>query len=251
LAEKGITNRMTVAPFFDDISRIASEIPGFTPPDQLLALGMLAMASAPLGGDVIEIGSWCGRSATVLGQAVRWSGVGRVYAIDLFPSRDDWQINPDGSHSFSVNLEHEETADAYIDQTVWDEPFQKYIAPIYEKHYSIMDAFSATIEREGLSDIVQPYRGRVRNFVESMPADMRVRLAFIDGDHGYEAVCRDIEAVERILTPGGWITFDDAFSSYKGVDDAIRDRIINTEHYDCAFQISRKLFIARRKGEQS
>src|SRR5262245_8288509 len=89
------------------ISHIVDTVPGWTPPDQLLALHSLAMATAYLGGDVMEIGSWCGRSTAVLGHAVRATGVGHVWAIDLFPRGEDWRTNLDGSHSFSVQLSGE------------------------------------------------------------------------------------------------------------------------------------------------
>jgi hypothetical protein len=81
---------------------------------------------------------------------------------------------------------------------------------------------------------------------EDAPSSLRCKLAFIDGDHSYEAVTADIAAVERFLVPGGWICFDDAFSCYEGVDRAISDRIINSGRYDRCQQVTRKFFVARR-----
>jgi len=60
-------------------------------------------------------------------------------------------------------------------------------------------------------------------------------------------VCEDIERIERFLVPGGWISFDDAFSHYDGVNRAITDRIINSPTYELCQQMTRKLFVARRK----
>jgi len=73
------------------------------------------------------------------------------------------------------------------------------------------------------------------------------KFAFIDGDHGYDAVCKDIENVERYLVPGAWICFDDAFSSYEGVSRAIQDMIINNPEYSFGQQMTRKFFVARKK----
>lgn len=228
------------------IAGIMESVSGWTPADQLLALHMLAVTTAPLGGDVMEIGSWCGRSAAVLGHAVKASGAGHVQAIDLFPRASDWRTNPDGSHSFSVNLPGQSVG-GYEDQTVWDEPFQRDIATVYARFDGILDAFNATIEQQGLSDTVTAFRGTGKMFAAQAPADLKVRLAFLDGDHSYQAVCDDIAAAETFLIPGGWITFDDAFSVYDGVDQAIRDKILDSGRYEHAHQIARKFFVARRK----
>lgn len=228
------------------IERLIETVPGWTPPDQLLALHMLATATAPLGGDILEIGSWCGRSTAVLGHAIRVAGGGHVWAIDLFPSASDWRTNADGSHSFTTKV-GEVAIGGYEDQTVWDEPFRKSIATVYEKYSSIFDAFTDTIKREELEEIVRPIQGTGAMFCERAPPDTKIRLAFLDGDHSYNAVCADIDAAEKFLVHGGWIAFDDAFSVYDGVDAAIRARVISSPQYECAHQICRKFFVARRK----
>jgi predicted O-methyltransferase YrrM len=228
------------------IARIVESVPGWTPADQLLALHTLTVMTADLGGDIIEIGSWCGRSTAVLGHAAVTAGVGHVWAVDLFPSNADWRTNPDGSHSFSVDL-GDVRVGAYEDQTVWDEPFQRDIASVYARYDGILEAFRATIAAEGLGAKVTPFVGTGAMFAAQAPVDLRVRFAFIDGDHSYDAVCADIAAVERFLVPGGWIAFDDAFSVYDGVDAAIRDRILTSGRYKCAHQMCRKFLVARQK----
>lgn len=230
-------------PVADEIARLINDVPGWTPPDQLLALHLLVMTTAPLGGDVLEIGSWCGRSTAVLGHAVARSG-GHVWSVDLFPARGDWRKNADGTHS--MHIAGSDGFGAYRDQTVWDEPFQRDIAPLYERADSILDIFNETMEREGLRSLVTPFRGDGRRFGESRRTPLAVRMAFIDGDHDYDAVCRDIALVERFLLPGGWIAFDDAFSHYPGVDRAITEQVVLSGGYSCAHQLSRKLFVARR-----
>jgi predicted O-methyltransferase YrrM len=229
------------------IAGLVERVPGWTPPDQLLSLHNLAIVTAPLGGDVMEIGSWCGRSTAVLGHAVRETGVGKVYAVDLFPRGLDWRTNSDGSHSFSVDV-GDGPIGGYEDQTVWDEPFQRDIATVYARFDGILDAFNDTIRNEQLEDIVTAFRGTGTLFAAQPPRDLKVRLAFVDGDHSYHAVCDDIAAVEKFLLPGGWIAFDDAFSVYDGVDDAIRDRILASGRYEYAHQVCRKFFIARLKA---
>lgn len=237
------TSRTT--PVVDQIRALVADIPGWTPEDQLFAIYMLAITTSHLEGDICEIGSWCGRSTSILALAASRSSRSVVHAVDLFPDKSDWFENPDGTFSFRVKL-GDKTFGAYSDQTVWKEPFERDIRAMYEKFGDrLEDIFCANIERKGLRGVVKHYRGLISSFAESFSG--KLRLVFVDGDHSYEAVSNDIETVERYLVPGGWIAFDDAFSSYDGVNRAIQDRIINSGKYELAQQMTRKCFAARRK----
>lgn len=232
-------------PLIQQIETVAATIPGWTPIDQLFTLYTLSVASAPLGGNILEIGSWCGRSAAILALAAKATPGTRVTAIDLFPAKDDWSENADGSYSFKVKLPSVGEVGGYQEQTVWKEPFERDIAPIYAKYNSVYDVFTESMAAHGLSDVVEAHRGD-SNIIATLGA-LNVRLAFIDGDHSYEAVCNDIANVERVLKAGGWICFDDAFSHYDGVNKAIEDKIINSGRYELCQQMTRKLFVARRR----
>ena len=236
---------MMLTPIVNEIEAMVREVPGWSPQDQLAALFSLAYSSE-VDGDIIELGSWCGRSATALGLAAKLTGNSRVHAIDLFPEKSDWRQNEDGTYSFSVTI-GETTIRAYEQPAVWAEPYARDIAPIYETRHALIDVFRETIARNGLSEIVRPFRGNMQMFASSAPSDLRCKLAFIDGDHGYDAVCQDIDDVERFLVPGGWICFDDAFSCYEGVNRAITERVIESGRYERCQQLTRKFFVARRK----
>jgi predicted O-methyltransferase YrrM len=236
-----INNLNSVTGFIEDVVHY---VPGWTPPDQLLALYLLALSTEPLGGDIAEIGSWCGRSCAVLGRAAQDSRNTKVCAVDLFPAKSDWFQNADGSYSFKVTLSSGATLGGYEDQTVWKEPFERDIAPLYERHTSILEVFEATMARYNLNNVVTARRGGSSLFEGS---GLKVRLAFIDGDHSYRAVCDDISSIEKVLLPGGWLCFDDAFTSYAGVDRALEEKILRSDNYDCLQQVSRKMFVARRR----
>lgn len=238
--------RDPLEPVPERMEAIAAAVPGWTPIDQLCALHNLVLATSDLPGDVVEIGSWCGRSTIALALAVRATGHGRVHAIDPFPARDDWHANADGSHSFRVRMEDGSEYTAYTEQTVWDEPFQRDIRPLYDEHPSLLEYFNANLDMFGVRDLVDTHRGDAARFDVRVPPDAPCRLAFLDGDHGYAAVMRDIDIVERRLVPGGWIGFDDAFTGYEGVDQAIRERIIDGGGYELGHRATRKLFVARR-----
>lgn len=228
------------------IEEATKDIPGWSPLDQLLTLFTLAYTSADLPGDILELGSWCGRSAVALGMAAKLSGKTKVYCVDLFPEKNDWFRNKDGTYSFAVNI-NGRVVGAYGEQTVWAEPYERDISPVYERFAGIFDAFSTSMSNNGLSDLVVPIKGDLTSFSKVAPEGFQVRLAFIDGDHSFEAVSNDIALVERFLLPGGWICFDDAFSSYSGVDRAIETHILASGRYEYCQQMNRKLFVARRR----
>ena len=56
----------------------------------------------------------------------------------------------------------------------------------------------------------------------------------------------DIARLAPLLVPGGWICFDDAFSSYDGVNRAITQLVIDNPAYDVTRQLTRKCFAARK-----
>src|SRR4051812_40426002 len=105
-------------PIIGEIGDVAARVPGWTPVDELFALFCLAYAGDD--GDIIEVGSWCGRAAVVLGLAARLRQGTCVHCIDLFPEEGDWRRNADGSYSIAVQLDGR-TYTACEEQTVWAE----------------------------------------------------------------------------------------------------------------------------------
>ena len=100
-------NNKTV-PVIKQIEDLVDDVPGWTPLDQLYTLFNLVYATAGLTGDIVEIGSWCGRSAIVLAFAARMTGVQNVHCIDLFPEKQDWVQTEAGHHYIKVNIDGSE-----------------------------------------------------------------------------------------------------------------------------------------------
>lgn len=186
----------------------------------------LACISSCVQGDILEVGSWCGRSSTALGMAARLSGNSKVHCVDLWPAKEDWYKNEDGSYSFTVTV-GDKVYKAYREQTVRAEPFLRDLYPMYERFKGTLDAFNSYATKNGLGDYIVTPRCDLTAFAENAPKGLRLRMAFIDGEHTYEAVCRDIETIERFLVSGGWICLDDAFSSWDG---ASKKRRLNAWH---------------------
>lgn len=225
------------------LERAARDVPGWTPFDQLLALFGIAAGSASIGGDLLELGSWCGRSTVALGLAAKLTGR-RVHCFDLFPAASDWYRNADGSWSLRVRLP-EGDVDAYAEQTVWREAFERDIAPLYARHEGTLDVFRETLASFDLAAHVLPHRG-TSALLGRECRGTRFGIAFIDGDHGYAAVRRDIDRIVPFLLPGAWLCLDDAFTSYEGVDRAIRDFMTSDASFGNGVQVTRKMFAVQK-----
>lgn len=225
------------------LREVAETVPGWTPLEQLLSLFALAYNSARLG-DVLEIGSWCGRSMVALGLAAQAAGNAHVHCVDAFPERGDWYENADGTFSFQVVTETG-VVRGHADQVVWAEPFHRDIVPTYERWGSLWKAFLGSRERFGLNDVVTPHRMSSAAFFTGPGRAHRYGLVFIDGEHSHEAVAYDMDAaIERLVT-GGTLCMDDAFTCYDGVNAAIRHRIESqASGLRQPMRVTRKMFAA-------
>lgn len=232
-------------PTLDIIKELTEDIPGWCQEEQLLVMYLLAETTNELDGEFLEIGSWCGRSAVILASAAKRIGT-KLNCVDLFPNKEDWFKNSDGTYSFKVKVDNNEYFGC-VSQKVWKEPFEKEILSMYNKHQvGTKEIFDNNMKKNNLTQYVQAFKGNSEEFINNFSG--KIKLAFIDGDHGYEAVCKDIEAVEKFLVKGGWIIFDDAFTVNKGVDKAIDEMIINSNKYELCHQVTRKCFIAKKKS---
>ncbi len=232
-------------PLISQLEEKLALIPGWTPADQAYTLFNLVYLHSELDGDIVEVGSWCGQSAVALGHATRMLGKGTVHCIDLFPEKSDWYQNADGSYSFRVTAGGR-TFDANTVHTVWKEPFERDILPVYQSYPGVLECFRETIARNRLSRVVKVHRGDVSTFVKSAKPGFKCKLVFFDADHGYEGLCRDIHLIEPFLIEGGWMCFDDAFTTATGVTRAVTDCILRNPRYAFCQQMTRKLFIARK-----
>lgn len=233
-------------PVMTSIEELVSTIPGWSPIDQLYTLSVLIHSNFNISGDILEIGSWCGRSSVVLAMSAKMTNTKRVVCVDLFPNKNDWKQNSDGTYSLNVTINGKRYG-ANVDQTIWEEPFKNNILPVYKDNDNLSEIFLNNIKKFGYDDIITALRGNSFDIKKNIGLDFKCKFAFIDGDHDYEAVCYDIMNVDKYLVSGAWICFDDAFSSFKGVDRAIQNLIINNPRYYCCQQLTRKLFVAKRK----
>jgi predicted O-methyltransferase YrrM len=154
---------------------------GFMPPDEGLAL-FEAAASLTVPGPLLEIGSYCGKSAVYLGAAAQRSG--RVlYALD----------HHRGSEENQPGWE-------------WHEP------DLVDPHAGRIDTlpfFRRTIFDAGLEGTVVAVVGDSAAVAAHWATPLA--LCFIDGGHGHEPAHRDYESWVPHVRLGGTLVIHDVF----------------------------------------
>ena len=226
----------------DIITKIENEVPGWTPGDQLRCLFLGAINQCTTNKNILEIGSWCGRSTIVLAIAAKILG-SKVYSIDLFPNLSDWYQNADKTWSYSTLLNNGAKINGCVEQTVWDLPFQNEILPVYKKNPALYEIFKGNLKKFSVEKFVCSFKGTIDTEISKIP---NIGFIFIDADHGYRSVVNEIEKSTKKLVDGGWVYFDDAFTCNPGVDRAITEKIINSNKFSNYFQLTRKCFIAQK-----
>ncbi|GII79356.1 hypothetical protein Sru01_43380 [Sphaerisporangium rufum] len=162
--------------------RIAAErAKGFMPPDEGMALYETARAYGERG-PIVEIGSYCGKSAIYLGAAARETG-SVVFTVDHH--RGSEEIQPGWAHH---------------DPALMDHRFGKMDSLPY---------FRAAIAYAGLEDQVIAIVGASATVARYWNTPLA--MLFIDGGHAEQPVTDDYEGWAPHVMPGGALVFHDIY----------------------------------------
>ncbi len=150
----------------------------------------LALAGAvlpPSLGDVLEIGSFKGKSTTVLAKSVTLNGGDRVIAVDPlnFPSETD---------------------------------------PSMDDPENLPRVFWNTLESNGVQDLVEFHQ--LPSQEVAVAWDRPLRLLWIDGDHTYAGAMADFDNFARHLQPGSIVAFHDVLNSFEGPIRTFCERVL-------------------------
>ncbi|MDA9891485.1 class I SAM-dependent methyltransferase [Planktomarina temperata] len=180
------------------LGKISLTVPGMITPEAGKFLYSLCYMQ-DLEGDVVEIGSWQGRSSIFLARAVKESGNGNFYAIDHFGGN------------------------------VGKEKFYKVNGSLA----SLKDNFIDNLSRLDLTDTVNLLDMTNTEASEKIK-DRKIRFLFIDGDHTKSGVRKDIELFFPQLEKGSIVVFDDYFEGFPGLIEAV-DEILENIKVDKIF----------------
>jgi len=99
-----------------------------------------------------------------------------------------------------------------------------YSVELQDKHVPIAEGH---LRERGLLDLVTLVQGDSATTIAALPGGFDT--VFVDGDHSYEGICRDLDALHGRILPGGVAMFHDCFhpdnrSGEYGVTRALEER---------------------------
>lgn len=164
-----------------DLLELALAAEGFMPPDEGEVLHRVARERLP-HGPVLEVGTYCGKSAVYLGAAAREVG-GTVFTVD----------HHRGSEENQAGWEHHD-------------------ATLVDPAVGLMDTlprFRRTIAQAGLEDQVVAIIGASATVARHWSTPLS--MLFIDGGHGVEPARDDYASWTPHVMPGGMLVIHDVF----------------------------------------
>jgi predicted O-methyltransferase YrrM len=154
---------------------------GFMPDDEGLALhdaGLAAAATGPL----LEVGTYCGKSAVYLGAAAREGGT-VLYTVDHHRGSEE-------------------------NQAGWEHHDERLVDPRTGR-MDTLPWFRRTIEAAELEDVVVAVVGPSTTVAAHWATPLG--LLFIDGGHALDVAMADYEGWSPLVAPGGLLVFHDIF----------------------------------------
>jgi predicted O-methyltransferase YrrM len=161
--------------------KVADNAKGFMPADEADALWDAAWAMATQGL-IVEIGTYCGKSATWLGAAAQRRG-GKVVTVD----------HHRGSEENQAGWEHHDTE-------------------LVDPETGLMDTlpfFRSTMAAAGLEDTVTAIIGTSKSVAEMWSTP--ISMLFIDGGHAEEHAQNDYSGWAKFVGPQGVLAIHDVF----------------------------------------
>ncbi len=163
-----------------DVARAAK---GFMPDDEGAALHDAALAAArAVGGPILEVGTYCGKSAVYLGAAAREAGT-VCFTID----------HHRGSEENQAGWEHHD----------------REVVDARTGRMDTLPFFRSTIEAAGLEDCVIGVVGpsAAVGSVWAIP----LAFLFVDGGHSEDVAMVDYQGYAHHVRPGGSLAIHDVF----------------------------------------
>lgn len=209
------------------IFRHSNLIPGMCDGEKIRAL--FEIFRYAVAGDIVEIGSWWGKSAFILARLAHCHSVGNLLCVD--PWTNEHLIQGE---------EMVDRSSSQVDASEALSIFEMNLLPYSFSHVNYLRLPSV----EGASHYrkcryastaafgITPYRGHIA-------------VLHIDGNHSYDAVQQDIASWCGLVVTGGWIIFDDYVWPYGDGPQKASDEFLlrNGGRIDTAFVMGGALFV--------
>jgi cephalosporin hydroxylase len=168
-------------------------IPGMCDHAKLCALCEIARYTPP--GDVVEIGTWWGKSAFVLSRLAHCYDLGSVLCVD--PWSNEHLIQDDGKSLVDSVSAEADADEAFV-------VFQMNLLPYSagRLNYLRLPSTEGARHYRDNAHAASPEFG-------STTYGGRIALLHIDGNHSYDAASADLRSWTGMVVGGGWIVVDD------------------------------------------
>lgn len=209
--------------------RHAELIPGMCDREKICSLYELARRS-PVG-DVVEIGSWWGKSAFVLARLSRCYGVGSLLCVD--PWTNEHLVQNDAGGLVDAEAARLDAVEALA-------VFEMNLLPYSAGHVNYL--------RMPSTEAAAYYRQHRKVTTDSFDTTAyrgEIAILHVDGNHSYPAVRDDVAAWSGLVAAGGWIVMDDYRWPYGDGPQRVGDDFlaVHREKIACAFVMGGALFI--------
>jgi hypothetical protein len=191
----------------------AELIPGMCDHEKMRALYEISRRSPT--GDIVEIGSWWGKSAFVLARLACCYEIGKLLCVDPWSNEHLIQDDEKGLvDRIPVSADEALTV------------FQINLLPYAngKVNYLRMPSVEASVQ----------YRNHVvvqtATFGETTYSG-HIAILHIDGNHSYENAHIDVSSWSNLVMPGGWIVIDDYIWPYGDGPQRIGDEFLEGNHH--------------------
>jgi len=209
--------------------RLVDTIGGMTDHDKIAAV-IESFRCAPRG-DIVEIGSWWGRSAALMLLLSRHYDIGNVLCVD--PWINDRAVTDQGVEALDVSS-------ARVD---WDDAcmiFQCNLAPLAEGRLNVFRGVSAEAAERYRPDavIASEIFGTTRYTGQ-------ISVLHIDGNHAFESADTDARLWTPHMAPGGIVIFDDYVWAFGDGPKRVGDAYLaaNADRIAFSFVMGTALFV--------
>lgn len=177
--------------FVTELIREVDPVEGYLSPPEMRFLALMA-ACPTAAGEVLEIGSFKGKSTIVLAKAAALGGGNTIHAVDPMtaPSETDPDLRGDPS--------------------------------------SLAD-FSKNIATHNVADRVRLYQQFSHDLAKTW--DTPLRLLWIDGDHTYEGTKLDFEGFAPHVVDKGIVAIHDVLHEFEGGARVFLEMVLRSPHF--------------------
>lgn len=203
-------------------------LPGWCSADKLATFALI-FADLPKG-DIVEIGVWCGKSASALAILNNHFNVGSLLCVDPWSRQEVQQAEDAGVNSAMLTFD-------------MDEVFRHFLAAMTtvgagRANYLRMTSVAAASEFAKDGPIIS------QEFGATAYAG-KIALLHIDGNHDTAKVIEDLVLWGNSIVPGGWLVIDDYIHAWGQGPKVIGDRLLEcgADSILCSFVAGTALFI--------